>query len=240
LLRNGLHNPVVLPLLGADDIEDTASWIVAGWTVFTELFPGNALIKSVTILRRYVPAKSRLIFNGVHDVMFQKIEITNVIILSDLTPHSPAEICLSFRGCYCSLYIQVGNVNQAKSKQKERISAWSPKGVNFNISDKMRQIYVNLQQKWCCLQVERLQTLLPFPFSGHLVNYSVWIEHTVAHKLMWKLTYSIHAVIKYFKIQMFHFPLVFSVHLSYPFCLSNFFLLSQLYKIWQDFTAYTH
>jgi hypothetical protein len=34
---------------GADDIEKTASFIVACWTVFTELLPGNALIKSVTI-----------------------------------------------------------------------------------------------------------------------------------------------------------------------------------------------
>jgi hypothetical protein len=49
LLRNGLHNPVVPPLLGADDIENTASSIVACWTVFTELLPGNALIKFVTI-----------------------------------------------------------------------------------------------------------------------------------------------------------------------------------------------
>jgi hypothetical protein len=49
LLRNGLHNPVIPPLLGEDDIENTASSIVAWWTVFTELLPGNALIKSVTI-----------------------------------------------------------------------------------------------------------------------------------------------------------------------------------------------
>jgi hypothetical protein len=49
LLRNGLHNLVVPPLLGADDIENTTSPIVTCWTVFTELLPGNALIKSVTI-----------------------------------------------------------------------------------------------------------------------------------------------------------------------------------------------
>jgi hypothetical protein len=49
LLRNGLHNPVVPPLLGADDIEKTVSSIVACWTVFTELLPGKSLIKSVTI-----------------------------------------------------------------------------------------------------------------------------------------------------------------------------------------------
>jgi hypothetical protein len=33
----------------ADDIENTASSIVAGRTVFTELLPANALIKSVTL-----------------------------------------------------------------------------------------------------------------------------------------------------------------------------------------------
>jgi hypothetical protein len=41
---------VVPPLLGADDIENTASSIVACWIVFIELLPGNALKKSVTIL----------------------------------------------------------------------------------------------------------------------------------------------------------------------------------------------
>jgi hypothetical protein len=50
LLRNGLHNPIVPPLLGADDIELTASSIVACWTVLTELLPGNALIKSVIVV----------------------------------------------------------------------------------------------------------------------------------------------------------------------------------------------
>jgi hypothetical protein len=34
---------------GADDIENTASSIFACWTVFKELLPGNALIKSVTV-----------------------------------------------------------------------------------------------------------------------------------------------------------------------------------------------
>jgi hypothetical protein len=34
---------------GADDIENTASSIVACWAVFTELLPGNALIKSVAL-----------------------------------------------------------------------------------------------------------------------------------------------------------------------------------------------
>jgi hypothetical protein len=36
---------------GADDIETTASSIVACWKVFTELLPGNALIKSNIFLR---------------------------------------------------------------------------------------------------------------------------------------------------------------------------------------------
>jgi hypothetical protein len=49
LLRKGLHNSVVPLLLGVDDIENTASSIVACWTVSTELLPGNELIKSVTI-----------------------------------------------------------------------------------------------------------------------------------------------------------------------------------------------
>jgi hypothetical protein len=46
-----LHNPVVPPLLGADYIKNTASSIVACWTVFTELLSGNALIKSVKIYK---------------------------------------------------------------------------------------------------------------------------------------------------------------------------------------------
>jgi hypothetical protein len=53
LLRNGLHNTVVPPLLGADGIENTASFIVACLTVFTEQLPGNALIKSITILSNH-------------------------------------------------------------------------------------------------------------------------------------------------------------------------------------------
>jgi hypothetical protein len=44
LFRNGLHNSVVPPLLGVNDIENAASSIVACWTMFTELLPGNALI----------------------------------------------------------------------------------------------------------------------------------------------------------------------------------------------------
>jgi hypothetical protein len=49
LLRKELHNPIVPPLLSADDIKKTASSIVACWSMFTELLPGNALIKSTTI-----------------------------------------------------------------------------------------------------------------------------------------------------------------------------------------------
>jgi hypothetical protein len=48
-VRSWLHNPVVPQLLGADDIENMSSSIVACWTMFTELLPGNALKKSVTI-----------------------------------------------------------------------------------------------------------------------------------------------------------------------------------------------
>jgi hypothetical protein len=35
------------------DMENTASCIVACWTVFTELLSGNALIKSVTVLQEW-------------------------------------------------------------------------------------------------------------------------------------------------------------------------------------------
>jgi hypothetical protein len=60
LLRNGLHNPVVPPLLGADYIENTAASIVACWTVFTELLPGNTLIKSVTLLYSVLDISQKL------------------------------------------------------------------------------------------------------------------------------------------------------------------------------------
>jgi hypothetical protein len=53
LLINGLLNPVVPPLFGADDIENTASSIVAYSTAFTELLPDNTLIKSVTIFYKF-------------------------------------------------------------------------------------------------------------------------------------------------------------------------------------------
>jgi hypothetical protein len=52
-LRNGLHNPVVPPLLGLDDIENSLIYCCVCWTKFTELLPGNALIKSVTIPMHY-------------------------------------------------------------------------------------------------------------------------------------------------------------------------------------------
>jgi hypothetical protein len=41
------HHPPLRDV--TSDLENTASSIVACWTVFTELFPGNALIKSVTV-----------------------------------------------------------------------------------------------------------------------------------------------------------------------------------------------
>jgi hypothetical protein len=50
LLRNKSHIPFVLSLLAAGHIENTASSIVACWVAFTELLPGNVLIKSVTVL----------------------------------------------------------------------------------------------------------------------------------------------------------------------------------------------
>jgi hypothetical protein len=56
LLRNELHNPVIPPLLSADNIENTASSIVACWTMFTELLPGNTLIKSVNNIFGYTNA----------------------------------------------------------------------------------------------------------------------------------------------------------------------------------------
>jgi hypothetical protein len=49
LLRDGSNNAVLPPLLGADDIENTAPSIVACWTEFTGLVHGNAFIKSVKI-----------------------------------------------------------------------------------------------------------------------------------------------------------------------------------------------
>jgi hypothetical protein len=41
------HHPPLYDVTA--DMENTASPIVACWTVFTELLPGNALIKSVTL-----------------------------------------------------------------------------------------------------------------------------------------------------------------------------------------------
>jgi hypothetical protein len=46
---------------GAEGIENTASSIVASWTVFTELLPDNALIKSVTIYSFSILSKLTLI-----------------------------------------------------------------------------------------------------------------------------------------------------------------------------------
>jgi hypothetical protein len=53
LFRNGLHKPVIPQLFGPVEIENTASSIGASWTVFTELLPGNGLIKSVTIYNNF-------------------------------------------------------------------------------------------------------------------------------------------------------------------------------------------
>jgi heme/copper-type cytochrome/quinol oxidase subunit 1 len=49
MARSGFHNPAVPQLLGMDDVENAASSIVAFWVMFTELLPGNALIKNVTL-----------------------------------------------------------------------------------------------------------------------------------------------------------------------------------------------
>jgi hypothetical protein len=49
-VRLWVHWFVISTGSGADNIENTASSIVACWTVFTEPLPGNVLIKSVTIL----------------------------------------------------------------------------------------------------------------------------------------------------------------------------------------------
>jgi hypothetical protein len=70
LLRNGLHNPVVPPLLGPDDIENTASSLVACWTTFTELLPGNTLIKSVTISFIYSSQSMPILMNFA--ILYQK------------------------------------------------------------------------------------------------------------------------------------------------------------------------
>jgi hypothetical protein len=58
LPRNGFHNPVVLQLLGADRIENSFRYTVAYLEVFTDLLPGNVLIKSVTILSQNLPGRS--------------------------------------------------------------------------------------------------------------------------------------------------------------------------------------
>jgi hypothetical protein len=49
-IRLRVHWSVSSAGRGADDIENTVSSIVPCWTLFTELLPSNALIKSVTIL----------------------------------------------------------------------------------------------------------------------------------------------------------------------------------------------
>jgi hypothetical protein len=49
-VRLRVHWSVSSAERGADDIENTASYVVAGWTVFTELLPGNAVINSIAIV----------------------------------------------------------------------------------------------------------------------------------------------------------------------------------------------
>jgi hypothetical protein len=48
-VRLRVHWSITSTGRGADDIENTASFIIACWTVFTEPLPGNALIKSATL-----------------------------------------------------------------------------------------------------------------------------------------------------------------------------------------------
>jgi hypothetical protein len=62
LLRNGLHNPVVPQLLGADDIENTASSIVPCLTVFTKLLPCNMLIKCYNIYSHIYTSRYKVCF----------------------------------------------------------------------------------------------------------------------------------------------------------------------------------
>jgi hypothetical protein len=58
-----MHNPFVPSLLGMNNIGNTAPSFAACWTIFTELLPGNMLIKSVTILiaNMYSPSLSKLL-----------------------------------------------------------------------------------------------------------------------------------------------------------------------------------
>jgi hypothetical protein len=89
LLRNGLHNPVVPPLLGADDIENTASFIVACWAVFIELLPGNALIKSVTILLFHLRLILKLTFRPI-----SVAKILYLFLISSACDECPAHLIL--------------------------------------------------------------------------------------------------------------------------------------------------
>jgi hypothetical protein len=59
------HHPPLRDVTANTD--NTASSIVACWTVFTELLPGNALIKSVTIL--YVIDKQQYTLTAIADRM---------------------------------------------------------------------------------------------------------------------------------------------------------------------------
>jgi hypothetical protein len=61
-VRLRVHWYVISTWYGANDIENKASSIDACWTVFTELLPDNALIKSVTICCRN-PVCFKMYFN---------------------------------------------------------------------------------------------------------------------------------------------------------------------------------
>jgi hypothetical protein len=71
------HNPPLRDVTA--DTENTACSIVACWTVFTELLPGIALIKSITVIsgiqenslkfRFLVPESRILIFAGNYETL---------------------------------------------------------------------------------------------------------------------------------------------------------------------------
>jgi hypothetical protein len=80
LLRKGLHYPVVPPLLGTYDIENTVSSIVACWTVFTELLPGNTLIKSVNNINVRVHLLIHRIYDRLEDGHFMTETCRDLIV----------------------------------------------------------------------------------------------------------------------------------------------------------------
>jgi hypothetical protein len=59
-VRLRIHWSVTSIRYGMEDMENTASYIVACWTVFTELLPGNALIKFYySIILSYMPVSRK-------------------------------------------------------------------------------------------------------------------------------------------------------------------------------------